>query len=163
MTQLAEGGEGLLERISRVEDVEAIRELQCAYAAALDAKDWPAFADTFAADGEIVAGLGTTRGREAIQSMFEDALRGTAPGHHVLSNKTITVDGDTATGRSYWFYVCPDEAGWPQILQFGHYVDTFTRSSDRWRIQRRRQPATSASRRTRLPRRHDGRSHRYSR
>jgi uncharacterized protein (TIGR02246 family) len=127
----------LLARLEQLEALEAIRDLQSAYAAALDAKDWTAFGAVFAPDGEIVAGLGTTRGPEAIQKMFTDALRDTAPGHHVLSNIAIEIEADRATGRSYWYYVCADDAGWPQVLQFGHYEDTFVKRPEGWRIQRR--------------------------
>jgi ketosteroid isomerase-like protein len=127
----------LEERLQRLEDSAEIRELQMAYGRYLDAKDWLRYAELFAEDGEIVAGLGTTKGPQAIRELFENALRDVDSGFHVFTNLTIVVDGDEATARSLWFYLCPDETGWPTVLQCGHYDDHLVRRDGTWKFKRR--------------------------
>jgi ketosteroid isomerase-like protein len=125
------------ERLQRLENAEAIRALQMAYGRYLDAKDWVRYSELFTEGGEIVAGLGTTKGPAAIRQLFENTLNDVASGFHVFANLTIQVEGDQATARSLWLYLCPDETGWPTVLQCGHYNDHLVRENGLWRFQRR--------------------------
>jgi hypothetical protein len=125
------------ERLERLEHLEAIRTLHTAYGRYLDAKDWARFSGLFAQSGEIVARLGTTTGPDAIAELFERTLRDVDPGFHVFANLSIELDGNQARAQSLWFYLCPDENGWPKILQCGRYRDLLVHEDDGWRFQRR--------------------------
>ena len=70
--------ESMEARLARLEDLESIRRLLLDYRRHLDGKDFRAYADLFAADGEFVAGPGGqihATGREAIFALV-DGMRG---------------------------------------------------------------------------------------
>lgn len=136
----------LARRVQRLEDREAIGELFVRYKAALDGKDFVAYADLFTEDGEFLAGTTRVRGRSEIRSLVEGmvgSLLGQERGQdfHVVANVTIDLDGDRATARSTWLYVVRDEADQPRLAKLGHYEDDVVRDGDgQWRFQRRRAP-----------------------
>ena len=131
------------ERLQRLEDVEEIRKLLLEYARCLDAADYVAYAELFTEDGELHAQLGQARGREAITALLDRRLEpeeGAPPrraAFHLVGSPTIEVDGDRATSDVIWAYVTHDDAGYPLILQLGHYRDDLRRERDRWRFARR--------------------------
>ena len=130
-------------RLRRLEDVEEIRQLLLAYARRLDEADYAGYAALFTADGELDAQLGKAKGREAIVELLERRL-GSGPGRtvqktafHLVGNPDIELDGDEATSVVIWAYVTHDDAGFPIILQLGHYRDTLAREDGAWRFRRR--------------------------
>jgi uncharacterized protein (TIGR02246 family) len=138
----------LADRLQQLEDREAIRRLIVEYGRALDDRDWPAFASLFAEDGgEWVGGMGSARGRTAIQTLMEETIgtstqsnraSGTRGANlHVFTNETIRLNGDTATALTKWMFVVSGSDGRPQPLLLGHYVDTLVRERGEWRFQRR--------------------------
>lgn len=64
----------------------------------------------------------------------------TGPGsgsRHLVGTISVRVDGDDAVAESYWqFYV--DTATSPTLRSMGHYLDTFRRTADGWRLDHRR-------------------------
>ena len=127
-------------QIRRLEDKEAIERLLLDYGRHLDSRDFAAYGQLFARDGEWVGGFGTASGGpRGIQAFMEKAM-GTAPNrannYHLLSNFVITVTGDTATAWSRWAFVVPGPAG-AAIAQAGRYDDTLVREDGRWRFKRR--------------------------
>jgi hypothetical protein len=72
---------------------------------------------------------------------------------HLVTNRRVTLDGDTATSRSYFF----NPLGLPDtkrgmILYFdgGYYNDRLVRTEDGWRISQRIEEAAYSTRLNRL-------------
>jgi 3-phenylpropionate/cinnamic acid dioxygenase small subunit len=122
-----------------------IENLLYRYAERIDAGDFAGVADLFA-DAEIsVLGTdATTRGREAVQRLYETTTRryeddGTPKTKHVVTNPIVEVDeaAGQATCRSY-FTVMQQTPKLPlQIIITGRYRDRFQRVDGRWRFASR--------------------------
>ena len=140
--------ESIEARVARLEDLEAIRRLLLDYRRHLDGKDFRAYADLFAAQGEFIAGPGgeiRAKGRQAIFDLV-DGMRGTlltdAGGDdlHVAVNDVIELDGDRAHVTSTWVYLIRGEGDAPEVSKVGHYDDLMTREDGRWKFLRRTAP-----------------------
>jgi hypothetical protein len=53
--------------------------------------------------------------------------------HHIITNHTVDIDGNTAHGETYWLYVSENRQGLPTI-SFGRYLDRFEKRSGKWAI-----------------------------
>jgi uncharacterized protein (TIGR02246 family) len=132
-------------RLRRLEDREAIRRLFLDYRRALDGKDFRAYADLFARDGEFIAGTMRAKGPDAIFELV-DGMVGTlltAQGGddvHLVANEIIDLDGDRGTATVTWVYILRDEGDVPQLAKIGHYADVLTREDGRWKFLRREAP-----------------------
>jgi uncharacterized protein (TIGR02246 family) len=126
-------------RVQRLEDVEEIRRVLTDYGRFLDARDFAAYANLFAKDGEWVGGFGTVKGPAAIQAFMEKNIPGpnTAHNYHLLSNFEIDVHGGTATAWSRWTFVVPGPDGKPVMAQGGRYEDLLVREDGHWKFKRR--------------------------
>jgi ketosteroid isomerase-like protein len=140
--------DSLAARVARLEDLESIRRLLLDYRRHLDGKDFRAYADLFAADGEFIAGPEGSiraRGPEAIFALV-DGMRGTlltdAGGDdvHVAVNEVIELDGDRARVTSTWVYLIRGDGDVPEVSKVGHYDDVVTREGGRWKFLRREAP-----------------------
>jgi hypothetical protein len=120
-------------------------DLQARYMFALDWFDAEAYAATFTEDGTLNWARGTVTGRDAIREEVRGMRAQLAPYYgddgsgkpvtlrHFITNISITVNGDTATGRSYWFEVANNGPGHtPKIGGFGHYEDELRRVDGHW-------------------------------
>ena len=133
----------LEQRVERMEAESEIRRMLVEYGAYLDSRNFAAYADLFAPDGEWVGGFGRFEGPAAIRKMLEDNLGVAEPGFinksnfHMLTNPLITIDGDRAQVTSkYLFWTrSPDDR--PTPLLAGRYVDEFVRVNGEWKIARR--------------------------
>jgi uncharacterized protein (TIGR02246 family) len=132
-------GESVAARVQRLEDIEEIRTLLLNYGRYLDARDFAAYSQLFAKDGEWVGGFGSVQGPTAIKAFMEKNIPGPnrSNSYHILSNFIINVQGDTATAWSRWQFVIPGGDGKPVISQGGRYDDALVRESGRWRFKRR--------------------------
>jgi uncharacterized protein (TIGR02246 family) len=142
----AQGGRGsdLAVRIQASEDREAIRALWAAYGRTLDARDFAAFGQLFARDGEFVAGAGATaKGPAAVGALLEKLIGTNFPdskgrNFHLYFNETIDVQGDRATGVSKGGFVMANAANnRVEFLQLATYVDELVREDGRWKFKRR--------------------------
>ena len=135
-------------RLARLEDLEAIRRLLLDYRRHLDGKDFRAYADLFAAEGEFIAGPGGEIRATGPQAIFElvDGMRGTlltdAGGDdvHVAVNEVIELDGDRASATSTWVYLIRGEGDVPEVSKIGHYEDRLTREDGCWKFLQRTAP-----------------------
>jgi hypothetical protein len=130
------------DRLRRLEDLEAIHRLFLDYGTYLDAKDFVACSQLWAATGEFVAPFESVRGPEGVLRLLtgmvgEHLALETGQEFHVFTNPTIELDGDRATATSMWLYITPDDEGHPRIAQFGHYEDVLVREEGRWKFERR--------------------------
>ena len=121
---------------NEVADREAIRVLLATYNINGDRGDVATLANTFAEDGVIEFGGEKTVGRAAIQARLGGGGSTRKPGftvsRHHLSTSLVEIDGDRASGRTYFMVntdIGPDH--------HGVYVDRFVRTGDGWRIAHR--------------------------
>jgi hypothetical protein len=136
-------------RLQRLEDREAIWQLFMDYRRALDKRDWDAWSQLFAEDGEWLGNLGRAKGPAALKDLLANVPAGEFfdPGvgadFHLVANPEIEVDGDTARAESTWCFVTRADASaeptaaTPYLAMIGHYVDTLVRENGSWKFQRR--------------------------
>ena len=123
-------------RLRRLEDLEEIRGLRLKWGQRLDRKDFAGIAELFTEDGELVAPLGTAKGRDVIRNTLVERLDGIPAGYHYYSNTVIELDGDTAEMWVMFAYVQPDSEAWPKSWLTGHYNDELRRENGRWAFER---------------------------
>jgi uncharacterized protein (TIGR02246 family) len=117
-------------------DERELRALMVAFGSALDRKDWAAYAETFAADGEFEI-MGQRRaGHEAIAAGPARDLEKFAALQHLVANQTVAVDGDEATGQWYLFGIhVPDGERRDRHADIGGcYRYRARRTPDGWRF-----------------------------
>ena len=121
-------------------DVLAIREVLERYASGVDRRDWRSVGTCFAAD--CFADYGRSdqwQGREAIVDALDVMHREIGPTMHRLSNHTIDVSGDRATGVTYLdAYLKVEHRGFDLCHVLATYHDEFGRTGDGWEISSRR-------------------------
>ena len=126
------------QRIRKLEDLEAIRDIKHRYFIALDKKDWDGVVNCFTEDAIAEVGLGTQRGHAEIAEMFQQVYVDTFDWwSHQASNPVIDITGDdTAIGT--WelegFVVTqePVTGMWTAVF----YEDEYRRTADGWRISK---------------------------
>ena len=119
---------------------EQIEHVLLEYGRALDARDFTAYSNLFASDGEWVGGFGSVKGPANIKAFMEKNMgtgANTSNNYHLLSNFVINVTGDTATAWSRWAFVQPQQSGGAVIAQAGRYDDTFVRENGVWKFKKR--------------------------
>ena len=129
----------LASRVQHLEDIEEIRNVLLDYGRFLDSRDFEAYSQLFAEDGEWIGGFGTVKGPEAIHEFMVDAIPGPNSGntYHLLSNFVIEVDGDNASAWSRWAFVTGGTNDRPALAQGGQYDDILIREDGRWKFMRR--------------------------
>ena len=130
-------GPDLAERIRRLEDIEAIRELKARYCAYCDDDyDADGIASQFAEGGLWDGGpLGRAEGVEAIRSFFRAAPGLVSFAIHHVTNPSIDVRGDRASGRWYLFQPCTFARGDRAIWMAARYDDTYVRVDEGWKFE----------------------------
>ena len=116
-------------------DREAIRVLLARYNISGDRGDIASLAATFATDGGLHFNNKSSTGHAAIVERLSgtgDRHPGLTVSRHHLGTSLVEIDGDGATGRSY-FHVLTDIG--PD--HHGVYVDRFAKLDGEWRIVRR--------------------------
>jgi hypothetical protein len=147
--QAAPRSESLETRVQRLEDHVAIERLLMEYGRMLDARDFAAYSQLFATDGEWSGSTGTFKGPAAIKAAMEKAFptppSGTAAAgtFHLMTNAIIDIQGDSATAVSKWTFVRIVD-GKPVIALAGRYDDTLVREKGQWKFLRRVAPAVTA-------------------
>lgn len=136
----------LEERVSRLEDIEAIRTLLLSYGRYVDERNWEAFSLLFSMDnGTWNGGMGVATGKAEIITMMEDTIgAGNSASNgeglsnlHLLSNEFINVDGNNATALSKWVFVMTAENGGPEMVYVGHYQDELIKEKGEWKFKLR--------------------------
>lgn len=132
-------GASIEERLRRVEDLLEVTRLCTDYGAHLDAGRFAAYAQLFAAHGEIRLGpLGKANGPEEIEQLLSSTLEGrVGESFHLIGNPRVTIDGDEATSEVMWAALVPGKDGRPELSMLGRHSDTLVREHGRWRFQER--------------------------
>jgi hypothetical protein len=131
---------------SYADDRSEIEDLQARYLFALDFRDPDLYVSTFTEDGVLDVGSGEIKGREAIKQTIARmpqpaATAGLRPavGRHNISNIVLKINGNRATGRSYWFHYSNDNPKRAGVFDgFGHYEDELVKVKGRWLFSKRR-------------------------
>lgn len=125
--------DSLEDRIRRLEDIEAIRQLDAQYCRHLDDGNWDALMELFTEDGEF-DGLSHPRGRTEMRAFFAGLADGGLTSFwHFITNMEIELDGDHATVHSFLWQPCVTD-GAPAIAA-GRYNDRVVRVDGRWRYR----------------------------
>lgn len=129
------------ERLQRLEDAEAIRNLIASYGPLADAGESQAVAEIWAEDGEYdIGGFSVARGREAVAGAIDSEVhRGLMAGGcaHVLTPHHIALDGDRATATGYSIV----------YREQGDSFEAWRVSANRWELARQADGAWRATRR----------------
>ena len=120
---------------------EQVRNLLGHYCEAMDAGDWAAVGELFAA-GALLAEDGTeiARGAAAVSALYEGMVRlhdGSPRTRHLTTNPVIDVNGGAAECRSS-FLVLQQVANRPLVpIAAGRYLDRFAVREGDWRFTSR--------------------------
>ena len=90
----------------------AVRDLIVSAWAAIDRKDWDTYAAAFALDGEFEILGQRRRGRADIAAGPSRDLEKYDGLQHLISNISVRLNGDEATGQWYRFTARRDADGW---------------------------------------------------
>ena len=128
--------------VDRAESVRAVKQLQRTYAQYSQYGLWNEMADLFSKDATYIFDDESVKGRKAIASLLAKqeggGQQGLAPGalhtqiiDHPVVN--LSVDGESAKGRWYGFFLLSDSEGNARI-QGGVFENEYVREEGRWRI-----------------------------
>ena len=127
----------LEKRLTRMEDIEAIRQLKATYCDICDDDHNPDRITTiFAEDGIWEAdGFGKAQGHAALRELFKKFQTLISFSQHQVMNPIITIDGDRATGIWYFFgpftFYKNNQAKWLAA----RYEDEYVKVNGEWKIQ----------------------------
>lgn len=127
----------LEKRITRLEDIEAIKQLKARYCDICDDMHNPdRIASVFAEDGIWEGGdFGKAQGHAAIRDLFSGFSKQISFSQHNIMNPIITVDGDRATGSWYivgpWDFVENNKKVWMTL----RYNDDYVKVDGQWKYQ----------------------------
>ena len=127
----------LEKRLTRMEDIEAIKQLKAEYCDICDDDHNPDRITTiFAEDGIWEgAGFGKAQGHTAIRELFKKFQTLISFSQHQVLNPVIKIDGDRATGIWYFFgpftFYKNNQAKWLAA----RYQDDYVKLNGEWKIQ----------------------------
>lgn len=127
----------LEKRITRLEDIEAIKQLKAVYCHICDDTHNPdRIASVFAEDGIWEAeGFGKAEGHKAIRELFVGFREQFSFSQHNIMNPVINVNGERATG--IWYLVGPWDAteNNRKIWMTARYDDDYIKVDGEWKYQ----------------------------
>lgn len=121
------------------EDRLDIIDVLVRYATGIDRRDWPLFRTVFTDDCVLDYGeIGKWNGVDAVTEFMDQSHAMAGHTMHRLSNHAITVDGDTATARTYIDGLILAQDNNSGVNAVGFYDDELVRTAAGWKIARRR-------------------------
>ncbi|NNL84031.1 MAG: nuclear transport factor 2 family protein [Myxococcales bacterium] len=127
----------LEKRITRLEDIEAIKQLKAQYCDICDDLHNPdRIASVFAEDGIWEGGdFGQAKGHEAIRELFAGFRKRFSFSQHNITNPIIEVDGNRATG--IWYIMGPWTlaADGKEIWMAARYDDDYVKVDGSWKYR----------------------------
>lgn len=124
-------------RLTRIEDIEAIKQLKACYCDVCDDDHNPSKITTlFVEDGIWEGGdFGTAQGHEAIRQLFQTFQKLISFSQHMVMNPIIAIEGNRAKGT--WYFLGPftfrkdHEAKWVAV----RYEDDYVKVNGEWKYQ----------------------------
>lgn len=136
--------------LQNIADRIEIDDLLTRYATALDAKDWDLWASCFTPDAFIdYTSAGGIKGTlPEVRQWLTDVMAGFPMTQHLVTNRAVHLDGDTATCRSCLFNPMgvPDNESLMVFFDGGYYRDRLVRTMGGWRIAERIEETTFSTR-----------------
>lgn len=122
--------------LQQLSDRREIEDVLIKYAMSLDARDWTALEDVFLPDAVAKLGHYECANREEIVATCRNALSGLTCSQHIVTNFTVTVDGDTAASMCYLHaqHNYLPAVGLTNFIVAGSYNDKLVRTDGGWRI-----------------------------
>src|SRR6185295_5824682 len=140
--------------LQQIADRIEIDDLLTRYATALDAKDWDTWADCFTPDAFIdYTSAGGVKGTlPEVRRWLSEVMALFPMTQHLVTNRAVRVDGNTATCRSALFNPMglPDNDSLMIFFDGAYYRDKLVRTVDGWRIAERIEESTFSTRRHRV-------------
>ena len=140
MEQTAE--KSLEERITRLEDIESIKQLKARYCEICDDDHNPQEITTIFSEDGIWdgGGIGVAEGHAAISALFTTFAERISFSQHMVMNPIIEVNGDTATARWYFFGPFTIRTGKGKearqaMWQSTRYVDDYVKQQGVWKYK----------------------------
>ena len=130
------------ENLPQIADRLAIDDLLTRYATAVDQRDWDLYRACFTADAVIdyTSAGGIRGGLDEVAGWLAQVMPVFSMTQHLVTNRSIHVDGDEAQAHSYFFNpLALAGADGQTILYFdgGTYSDRLRRTDLGWRIYER--------------------------
>jgi hypothetical protein len=98
----------------------------------LDNRRWDMFGEVFVPEVRLSAPQGEFEGTAGVRRFVETVDLARFPATHTLNSIVEAVDADTAVAWSRMLLLT-----WDRRVACGDYIDTFRRTADGWRIERR--------------------------
>jgi ketosteroid isomerase-like protein len=130
-----------MDRLEKLEAIEAIRNLKARYFRLMDTKQWDALVEVFTADMQVLTpeGKSYAEGGATYAAALRSSLEHAVSCHQGLMGEVEITDGNTA--RAIWgmqdVIAWEDrhpKTGWKSIVGRGHYHETYRREDGEWRI-----------------------------
>ncbi|MBF6560470.1 MAG: nuclear transport factor 2 family protein [Candidatus Binataceae bacterium] len=124
-------------RITRIEDIEAIKRLKARYCAICDDKHNPDLITTLFAEDGIWEGadLGSHQGHAAIRALFQSFQERISFSQHNVMNPIIEVAGDRAKGSWYLLGPFTFRKGNRALWLAARYDDDYVKVNGEWKFQ----------------------------
>jgi 3-phenylpropionate/cinnamic acid dioxygenase small subunit len=140
---------------TEVSDRIEIDDLLTRYATAVDTRDWTLYESCFTTDAVIdYTASGGIKGALAdVRRWLSEVMPVFAVTQHLVTNRSVALDGHTASSRSYFFNPLglPDgRGGMTMYFDGGFYNDKLVRTEHGWRIAERVEEAAYSTRLNRL-------------
>ena len=124
----------LEERLQRLEDIEAIRDLKIRYAQYCDEmynpeKIGPLFVEDAVWEG---AGFGPFVGRQAIKDFFAGVSSAFTFALHYTLGHQIDVDPSGKTAKGTWYIFMPATINGGAVFMGAQYADDYVKRDGRW-------------------------------
>ena len=125
-------------RITRLEDLEAIKQLKARYCEICDDDHNPdRITSVFTEDGVWEGkGIGEATGHEEIRALFSRFQKAIRFSQHMTMNPIIEVDGEQARGTWYFFGPFTMEKDNQALWQACRYHEVYRKVDGQWLIER---------------------------
>jgi len=128
-------------RLSRLEDLHAIRDLSARYALAIDTRDYAALGELFTADaifGGTSDGAASLTGSDRIVASLRARLEAGGPTYHCVHDVVATLDReDPDVAHGIVTTHAEMRSGADTVIKAVRYIDDYRRVAGRWRVGRR--------------------------
>jgi hypothetical protein len=127
----------LEKRLTRMEDIEAIKQLKATYCDICDDDHNPDIITTIFAEDGIWDGAGfvKSQGHAAFRELYKKFQTLISFSQHLVMNPIITIDGERATGIWYFFgpftFYKDNQAKWLAA----RYEDDYVKVNGEWKFQ----------------------------
>ena len=127
----------LEQRITRLEDLEAIKQLKARYCEICDDDHDPSRITSIFTEDAVWEGrgIGKAQGHAEIRKLFEGFQKNISFSQHMVMNPIIELNGDHAHGTWYFFGPFTFRQGNQAKWQAARYQEDYVKANGEWKIQ----------------------------